>query len=308
MKISVNPKFLIALFLVLNLALMGFVVFLFLENAKNRILDISDSTKSYTLPFLKEDIEKIHVASRAFVIYDPQARVVILGKNEKLRFSPASTAKIMTASLVLEEYDLRSVLVAKDVREAKGSKMHLEEGESITVENLLYGMMLPSGNDAALVLAKNYLPAGRQGNGGVGGFVQRMNEKAKELSLSNTKFYDPAGFEDENYTTAYDLARLAAYALKNPKFGEIVSAKNKIVTDTSGKITHELHNLNELLGTNGVNGVKTGFTGEAGGVLVSSVALDGKNYIIVVLNSSDRFGDTKNIIMEALKKVTLISY
>lgn len=301
MKIIINPKLLIALFLVLDVALMGLIVFMSLENAKNRVFELSSKEKSYALPILKNGLAQLHVASKAYVIYDPEARAVVLGKNEKLRFSPASTAKIMTALIVLEEYDLDTMLVANGVRDAVGSKMHLEEGEKITVENLLYGMMLPSGNDAALILAKNY-------QGSISGFVARMNERAKELSLSNTKFYDPAGYEDENYTTAYDLARLASFALKNPTFRNIVSTKNKSVTDVSGKIIHNLFNLNELLGTNGVNGIKTGFTEEAGGVLVSSVVSSGKNYIVVVLNSEDRFGDTKNIIMEALRKVSLISY
>src|SRR3989304_12160 len=135
------------------------------------------------------------------------------------------------------------------------------------------GLLLPSGNDAAYIIASVY-------EGGESGFVARMNEKAKELNLVNTRFIDPSGYSDDNYTTAYDLARLASYALKNPRLATIVSTKNKTVTDVTGEIIHELSNLNELLGVAGVNGVKTGFTEEALGVLVSSVERDGRSYII----------------------------
>ena len=161
--------------------------------------------------------------------------------------------------------------------------------------------MVPSGNDAAYMLAQNY-PGGREQ------FVKRMNEKTRELKLENTHFVDPAGFENDNYTTAFNLARLASFAMEDKVFRKIVATKEKIVYDSSGKIVHELKNLNELLGINGVNGIKTGFTEEAGGVLVTSVEQGGKEYIIVVLNSTDRFEDTQAIIINAIKNIALMSY
>ena len=301
MRVSFRPKQIIGLLVILNILILSFVVFLLLEIKKNEVLNLAVDMAPLALPLLSEDIKRIDISSRAYIIYDPQARTVVSGKNEKLRFSPASSTKIMTAIIALEEYNLEDVITATGLDKVEGSTMKLREGETISVENVLYGLLLPSGNDAAYIIASVY-------EGGESGFVARMNEKAKELNLVNTRFIDPSGYSDDNYTTAYDLARLASYALKNPKFGAIVSTKNKTVTDVTGEIIHELSNLNELLGVDGVSGVKTGFSEEALGVLVSSVDHEGRTYIVVVLGSDDRFFDTKNIIERAVEKITLISY
>ena len=301
MKVSFRPKQIIGLLVILNILILSLVVFLLLEIKKNEVLNLAVDMAPLALPLLSEDIKRIDISSRAYIIYDPQARTVVSGKNEKLRFSPASSTKIMTAIIALEEYNLEDVITATGLDKVEGSTMKLREGETISVENVLYGLLLPSGNDAAYIIASVY-------EGGESGFVARMNEKAKELNLVNTGFVDSSGYSDDNYTTAYDLARLASYALKNPKFSAIVSTKNKTVTDISGKIIHELSNLNELLGVDGVSGVKTGFSEEALGVLVSSVDHEGRTYIVVVLGSDDRFFDTKNIIERAVEKITLISY
>ena len=135
-----------------------------------------------------------------------------------------------------------------------------------------------------------------------------MNEKARELNMQNTYFVDPAGYDDSNYTTAFDLARLAAHAISDPRFAKIVSTKEIEVYDTSGSIVHQLSNLNELLELEGVTGIKTGFTEEAGGVLVTSIKNQGKTFIIVVLGSQDRFADTKNIIKNAIDNLRLVLY
>lgn len=304
MKFNISSKILIGVFLVLNLIVIGFIIFLFIKAQSYKISDVTVQYKSYLLPFLDKK-NNLNIYSKAFVIYDPETRTTIFGKNENLRFAPASTAKIMSAIVSLESFPLDESLTATNINVVEGSKMNLEEGEQIDVESLLYGMMLPSGNDAAYVLSQSY-----KGSDGFGrdAFINAMNTKAKELKLKNTKFFDPAGFEDDNFTTANDLARLGAYAMKNEKFKEIVGTKQKIVTSTDGKIVHNLKNLNELLGIDGVNGIKTGFTNEAGGVLVSSVDVEGKNYIVVVLNTPDRFQDTKTIIEEAVKNIKLIAY
>ena len=301
MRVAFRPKQIIGLLVILNILILSSVIFLLLELKKNEIFNLEVETAPLALPLLSEDVKRIDVSSRAYIIYDPQARTVVSGKNEKLRFSPASSTKIMTAIIALEEYNLEDVITAIGLDKVEGSTMKLREGETISVENVLYGLLLPSGNDAAYIIASVY-------EGGESGFVARMNEKAKKLNLVNTRFVDPSGYSDDNYTTAYDLARLASYALKNPKFGAIVSTKNKTVTDVTGEIIHELSNLNELLGIDGVSGVKTGFSEEALGVLVSSVDHEGRTYIIVVLGSDDRFFDTKNIIERAVEKITLISY
>lgn len=301
MKIPVSARFL-AVLLVVNLFLLSLIFLVFFKTRELSTLNLDARRLDYSLPFLpRELVEQINVGSRAFIIYDADARSVILGKNEKLRFAPASTVKIMAALIILEHYNLDQIITAVNIGSVKGSKMGLEEGEQMSVFNLLYGMMLPSGNDAAYVLAQNFA-------GGQESFVAAMNEKARAFSLTNTKFVDPDGYDNSNYTTAFDLARLAAFAIENPTLAKIVSTRQISVTDASGKIVHNLKNLNELLGIDHVTGIKTGFTDEAGGVLVTSVEKDARRYIIVVLNSSDRFADTKNVIDAVINKIRLLFY
>lgn len=229
-------------------------------------------------------------SSKALIVYDTVARVPLLSKNQSLRFSPASTVKMMTALVALENYSPDTILTVGNLSEsADSSRMGLYIGEKMSVLNLLYGMLLPSGSDAAEVLADNY-------PGGETAFVARMNEKARLLGLSNTNFVDPSGYSDDNYATAYDLARLGAYALKNDTVRDIVKTKKVIVYNSDRTIAHNLENLNELLDIPNVTGVKTGFTNEAEGVLVTSYVKDGRTYVIVVLGSKDRFADTRQLI------------
>lgn len=298
MRLQIKLPYMILLLIVLSLVALVVFSYLALSIKNYEILSINFPIRASSFPILK-NAEELILSSRAYMIYDPEARVVVRGKNENLRFAPASTTKIMTAIIVLEEYSLSQVLTSENISAVQGSRMGLYEGEKMTVEHLLYGLMLPSGNDAAYVIAKNY-------PGGTENFIKKMNQNAKTLEVSNTGFFDPAGYSDNNYTTAYDLAKLASYALKNSKFKEIVGTREKIVFDTSGKISHRLVNLNQLLGVDGINGVKTGQSDEAGGVLVSSVNSDGKTYIIVVLKSDDRFLDTKNIIDSVINSLEVI--
>ena len=294
-----NTKLLVSLIFI-NLLLLSAVFSLAFLIQGNSIVKISTMTNNSVVSNA-ESIKSLNVAAKAYIIYDTASRSVIAGKNEYLRFAPASSAKIMAAIIVLDKYNLDDILVANNVDSVVGSRMYLREGEMISVRNLLYGMMLPSGNDAAFLLAQNY-------PGGVSFFVDAMNQKAKTLSMNNTKFFDPDGYDDQNFTTAFDLSRLAAYAMQNPTFAKIVGTKETTVTDSSGRIIHQLANLNELLGANGVTGVKTGFTDEAGGVLVTSIKNGKKTYVVVVLGSQDRFGDTQNIIKNAINNLHLILY
>lgn len=288
-------------FLLINILVFGSIYYISQQLRDTRVLNIDAQSKSTSISFLEEDVSALRVNSKAFIIYDPESRVVIAGNNENLRFAPASSAKIMTAIISIEEYNLNKILPATGVSFVVGSKMNLYEGELMTVENLLYGLMLPSGNDAAHVLADNY-------HGGYLSFINRMNEKARELGLVNTYFVDPAGLEDDNYSSAFDLARLADYAMEDDKFAEIVATKEKTVTDNSGIAVHNLKNLNELLVLPEVIGVKTGFTEQAGGVLVTAVKNEDKVYIIVVLNTPDRFGDTREILTSAIRNIKTIDY
>jgi len=167
--------------------------------------------------------------------------------------------------------------------------MELNIGEKITVENLLYGLLVHSGNDAAYVLADNH---------GFEKFIDLMNKKAKELKMMDSYFKNPAGLDENNqYTTPFDLALAARVLLENPYLAKIVSTKEITISDVDFKYFHKLTNVNKLLGEiAGLGGLKTGYTEEAGENLVSFYKKNGHQFIIVILKSQDRFYDTTNVI------------
>lgn len=228
--------------------------------------------------------------AEAVLVVDTASDVTMYQKNPELRLFPASTTKIMTALVALDEYQLNDVITVKNVI-TEGQLMGLVPDETITVENLLYGILVHSANDAAYALAEH-------DNDGVTGFVEKMNQKANELHLTDTNFVNPIGFDDPNhYTNASDLARLSLYALKNPTFGKLVGIPQITVSDTSFVYFHPLKNINELLGKiPGVSGVKTGFTEIAGQALVTTAQKNGHKILIVLLRSQDRFAETEQLI------------
>lgn len=290
------------LFSFFNLSLLIVAAYLFQNtNFSQRPSDSVLSAGSFVYPKLEATHSALFVSTPSYIVYDPEARVVITEKNSRLRFTPASSAKIMTALVVLDSYPIDQILTVPSLATVEGSSMGLFEDEKISVENLLYGLMLPSGNDAAFTLASHY-PTGYIG------FVDAMNKKAEELDLDNTRFVDPAGYDDANYTTAFDMARLGNEALQNKTLKKIVSTRRVDVTDSEGKIRHSLTNLNELIGYKGVDGIKTGFTEEAGGVLVTSLVNNGRRYIIVLFKSEDRFYDTRTIMNSIIDSIRLITY
>ena len=190
----------------------------------------------------------------------------------------------MTALVVLDNFSLDQTITV--IRSYPiGQNVGFKPGETLTVEQLLYALLVQSGNDAAEILAEN-LPAGRQV------FIDLMNAKAAQLNLAHTRFANPTGVDESgHYSSAADLARLAGAALKNPEFARIVSTENTIVA------THVLTNVNQLLGKiPGVLGVKTGFTDGAGQSLVTLINRDNHPVIMVVLGSLDRFGDSEKLI------------
>lgn len=230
------------------------------------------------------------VTAAGIYILDEPSNITIYQRNADERFLPASTTKIASGLVALDHYNLEDVLTVKTLV-SDGRAMGLRSGEKITAEALLYGMLVHSGNDAAYTLAENY-------PGGVESFVAAMNSKTKEYYLENTHFTNPIGFDDPgNYTTAFDLGKLAKIALENKTFAKIVSTKSITVSDASYSYFHPLTNVNELLGrVPGVSGVKTGFTENAGEIVVTQVKKDGRFLILVVLKSRDRFGETQKLI------------
>ena len=263
-------KILYSIILVLTFSLFLFIVVInyelrsFITEAKVKEVPFSSSNQAY--PTLKNNSAPF-ITAQGVVIMDKDSQVVLYEKNQNLRFSPASTTKIMSALVSLEYFDADDILTVQD-SSVDGSSLGLVVGEQLRFEDLLYAMMLPSANDAAKTIADNY-------PGGVSAFVERMNTRAIELGLNNTHFADPSGLQDDkDYTTPIDLARLASHAKNNPDFGKVVSTKNKTIKNTWG-VEYRLDNLNILLNLPGVNGIKTGFTEEAGEVLVTSKKLLG---------------------------------
>ena len=196
------------------------------------------------------------VSASSAVLIEAGSGKIIYGKNENQRRGMASTTKIMTAIVALENASLdKLVTVAPAASGVEGSSVYLYAGEEIAMETLLYALMLQSANDAAAAIAYDVA-------GGIESFAAMMNEKAAELGLTDTHFMNPHGLDDENhYTTAYELAKIAAYALENETFAEIVSTEKKLIPLHNSSASRLLVNHNRLLRQyDDIIGVKTGFT------------------------------------------------
>ena len=231
------------------------------------------------------------INSRSAVVYDRTSGEVIWGKDEKSKRKMASTTKIMTSLVVIENVkDLSQVVtISNKAASIGGSRLGLHTGDKITVNDLLYGLMLESGNDCAIAL-------GEYVGNTVENFIRMMNEKSKQLGLNNTHFVTVNGLDaDDHYTTAVELAKLTDYALKNEKLKNIVGTKNYTVTINGyGKA---IDNTNELLGyLDGVYGVKTGFTNGANRCLVTSIKRGNMDIISVVLGADTKRDRTKDSI------------
>lgn len=219
------------------------------------------------------------VSATAAVLMDADNGEVLFEKNADRKMLIASTTKIMTALVVLDHGGLQHLVTVKQSHMVEGSSMYLKPGEQVTVEELLYGLLLCSGNDAALVLA-DYC-------GGVTEFVTKMNEKAQQLGMVNSSFANPNGLDDEaHYSTARDMAILASYAAKNEAFMRICSTKSVTINGRT------MQNHNRLLReVDGCIGMKTGFTKAAGRTLVSCVQRDGHRLVAVTLQDGNDWAD-----------------
>lgn len=239
------------------------------------------------IPYLKFPYYPEITAESVYIV-DLPSFTPIYFKNENMKMFPASTTKILTALVVYDIYKPDQIITVKKTID-EGQVMGLAVGEKITVENLLYGMLVYSGNDAAFVLANNY---------GYDKFVSLMNKKARYLGMKNSHFVNPNGLDFvSQYSTAYDLSLAARELLKNPYLAKIVSTKEITISDVDFKYFHRLESVNKLLGEiQGLGGLKTGYTENAGENLVSFYKKDGRQFVIVILKSLDRFNDTRNII------------
>lgn len=235
-------------------------------------------------------VDTPEINSRAAIVIERNSQIPIYEKNSNERRKMASTTKIMTAIIVVEKGNLEeTVTVSKKAGGTGGSRLGLKAGDKVKVKDLLYGLMLCSGNDAAVALAEHI-------GGSVENFAELMNQKAKELKLKDTHFVTPHGLDaEEHYTTAYELAIITNYALNIPEIANIV--KTQTCTVWINGYIKEIRNTNELLGyLDGVYGVKTGFTNGANRCLVTAAKRGDLDIICVVLGADTKKYRTKDSI------------
>lgn len=245
------------------------------------------------------------LTARAAALVDADTGRVLWSRNGNARLPMASTTKMMTALLASELADPEEQTTVRPRDLVSGSSIYLQEGERITIEQLLYGALIQSGNDAAVTIAdhvgREYL--GGIGDEGIDAFIAAMNERATKMDLKNTRFQNANGFDEEgHYSSAIDLARLGRQVLAEPLLAAIVATAEYRVTGYIGTgqdrspLYHPVKTTNDLLGSyRGANGIKTGTTPDAGEVLVASVRRGDSALIAVVLGSTDRFSDVRSM-------------
>jgi len=260
---------------------------------KSRILSICLALFSvFPLCIFSVAGESPAVSAQAAILLECESGQVVYEKSSQTRLPMASTTKIMTALVAIESADLSmAVSIPTEAVGVEGSSVYLTAGETLTMEELLYAMMLESANDAAAAIACTI-------GGSIDSFAALMNEKAAALGLKDTHFTNPHGLDNpEHYTTAADLARLTAYALKNPTFAAIVSTYKKTIPLKDGEGTRLLLNHNRMLKQwEDVIGVKTGFTKHSGRCLVSAARQNGVQMVAVTLNAPDDWQDHRSLL------------
>lgn len=288
------------IFFTFIIVILSFNYIVLADDRNEEVLDSVDS-----LIEVSSDIaEEPTINSRAAIIYDRTSGSILFGKNENKKRKMASTTKIMTAIVVLENSKLDDIVtVSSKAAGTGGSRLGLKTNDAVSVRDLLYGLLLCSGNDAAVALAEHV-------GGDLTGFATLMNKKCDSLQLTSTHFVTPHGLDnDDHYTTAYELAVITNYALKNETFCNYVGTKNYTVS-ISGR-SKNLSNTNELLGNlDGVYGVKTGFTNGANRCLVTSVKRDNMDLICIVLGADtkkDRTKDSIQLIEYAFKNFEMVN-
>ena len=263
---------------------------------------ISSLAGGLKLAFTRANAEYVEFTGKAMCVMEASSKRVLYTKNENTPLAMASTTKIMTAITAIESgKDLDKIFtISPKAVGVSGTSLYLRKGERFCLRDLLYGLMLISGNDASVAIGEFVA-------GSVKDFVEMMNEKASEIGAKNTHFDNTHGLDSKtHYTTAYDLALITSYAMQNQTFRDIVSTKTYKITNEDGK-TRYLRNKNKLLfSMDGCNGVKTGFTDDAGRCLVTSCERDGMDIVCVVLNSGPMFEESQRLIEKAFSEYNLI--
>lgn len=237
-------------------------------------------------------VQSLALSAQKSILLNPVSGNPIIQNRCDEKSLIASTTKIMTALIVCEQCNvLDRMVIPAQATGIEGSSMYLRPGEVLTIQELLYGLMLSSGNDAAVALALYC-------SGGVDEFCGLMNDKARELGMKNTHFSNPNGLDDsEHYSSARDLAILSAYAMENPIFAKTVSTKTLQIG------SRYLRNHNKLLWQyDGADGIKTGYTKAAGRILASSAVRDGRRLIAVTINAPNDWEDHKALLNTGFSK------
>lgn len=239
------------------------------------------------IPF---NIRALETSAQSVILMDQDSKRILYSKDIHNVRSVASISKIMTAVVALEKGNLnKKVTIGEEIIGAYGSGIYIKQGEKLTLKDLLYGLMLRSGNDAALAIAYHV-------SGSVDKFVIEMNSLAKKIGMKNTTFNNPSGLDQEkgNYSTSYDMALLQSYAMKNDTYKKIVGTKK--YTLKTNKNVYVWHNKNKLLRMyEYTTGGKTGFTEKARRTLVTSASYNNLNLVVVTLNDGNDFNDHKNL-------------
>lgn len=287
------------IFFVIILIMLLFTTHIYADDENEIYENIIEESEKQEIEAAASSDTKPTINSRRYAVYDKLSGRCIYGKDENKQTAMASTTKIMTSIVVVENCNLDDIVtVTAKAAGTGGSRLGLHTDDEIQVLDLLYGLMLKSGNDAAVALAIHT-------SGSVEEFAKLMNQKAEELGLKDTNFVTPHGLDNsEHYTTAYELAKITDYALKNETIAKIVKTKTATIYINGNSM--QINNTNELLGNvEGVYGVKTGFTNNAGRCLVTSVKRGDMDVIIVVLGADtrkDRAKDTMKLIEYAYKR------
>jgi D-alanyl-D-alanine carboxypeptidase len=240
--------------------------------------------KSHALTY-----EDLALSATAVYALDLSSNTVLYEKNSQTSLYPASTSKMMTALVAVDSFALNQTLQAHNEATVSGNKLGIKEGQLLTVRDLLASMLIFSANDSAYVLANN-------DQLGFNNFIQKMNNKALELGLSQTHFANPAGLdEEEQKTTARDLTIIAKELLRNKQLRELVATPHQRIEGSDW--SYDLYNSNQLIGQiQGVMGVKTGTTDLAGEVLVAFLEKDGHQILLTLMGSQDRYQDASKLI------------
>lgn len=295
-KISIKDIYLVLIFLLFFSLLLfypgdGTYFKLFAYDKKNLVKkDSKTQVSEIVIPRIRDENYPIFLTAHGVYAIDFESATPLYAKNQNDRLYPASTTKIITALTAIKVFDMDQVLTVRRTIE-EGQVVGILAGEKFTFEDLLYALLVHSGNDAAYAIADNF-------PGGYDEFIVKMNQTAQELKMDNSRFTNPAGLDNiGQYTTAFDLTLSARKLLENKVLSRIVSTKSITISDVGFNKFYPLTNVNKLLGEiPGLGGLKTGFTENAKENLVSFYSRYGRKYVLVILKSDDRFEDTKSLL------------